>query len=281
MEDGQINAQDAVGQVSALPSVKDAADRRTAISAVLIVKNEEAAIGFCLDALKWCDEVVVVDSGSSDRTVELARARGARVIVQEWMGYGKQKDFAVRQAANDWVLCVDADEIVSPELRASIETVLHATSAGAYEMARCNRFMGRFLRHGEGYPDWNLRLFDRRRARWSDDPVHENVQTRETVGRLDGDLLHESAESLQSYLEKQNRYTSLQAEALYREGVHPSIVKLVLSPLVRFLKFYVFRLGFLDGMPGLIHIVIGCFNTFSKNAKLFDLQARGRTDSAR
>ena len=144
-------------------------------------------------------------------------------------------------------------------------------------MPRCNRFMGRYLRHGEGYPDWNLRLFDRRRARWSEDPVHENVLTSEKVGRLHGDLLHESAETLHSYLEKQNRYTSLQAEALYRKGVRPSVVKLILSPLVRFLKFYVIRLGFLDGVPGLVHIAIGCFNTFAKNAKLFGLWA-GKAD---
>lgn len=267
-----------MGQVSAGPAAQAAGNRRTAVSAVLIVKNEEAAIGACLEALKWCDEVLIVDSGSSDRTVEMARARGATVIHHDWAGYGKQKDFAVTQAANDWVLCVDADEIVSPELRASIEAALRAPACGAYEMPRCNRFMGRFLRHGEGYPDWNLRLFDRRRARWSEDPVHENVQTGETVGRLHGDLVHESAETLQSYLEKQNRYTSLQAEALYRRGVRPSVVKLVLSPLVRFLKFYVFRLGFLDGIPGLVHIAIGCFNTFAKNAKLFELRAGGKSE---
>lgn len=277
MENGQVHAENAVGQMSAGPSAHAVPDGHTAISAVLIVKNEEAAIGACLEALKWCDEVVVVDSGSSDGTVEMARACGARVIGHDWAGYGKQKNFAVKQAANDWVLCIDADEIVSPELRASIEAVLDAPAAGAYEMPRCNRFMGRYLRHGEGYPDWNLRLFDRRRARWSEDPVHENVQTSEKVGRLNGDLLHESAETLQSYLEKQNRYTTLQAEALYRKGVRPSAVKLVLSPLVRFLKFYVVRLGFLDGVPGLVHISIGCFNTFSKNAKLFGLRAGGKS----
>ncbi len=249
------------------------------LSAVVITRNEGRHIQRCLARLEFADEIVVVDSESDDDTAERARASGARVLVQPWLGYGKQKDFAVKQAANDWVLCVDADEIVSPELRASIEAVLRAPACGAYEMPRCNRFMGRFLRHGEGYPDWNLRLFDRRRARWSEDPVHENVRTDETVGRLHGDLVHESAETLRSYLEKQNRYTSLQAEALYRRGVRPSVVKLVLSPLVRFLKFYVLRLGFLDGVPGLVHIAIGCFNTFSKNAKLFELWFRGNPDS--
>ena len=244
---------------------------RVSLSAVVITRNEGRRIERCLASLEFADEIVLIDSESDDDTVERAKAVGARTLIQEWLGYGRQKDFAVSQAVNDWVLCVDADEIVSPELRTSIEAVLNAPAVGAYEMPRCNRFMGRYLRHGEGYPDWNLRLFDRRRARWSEDPVHENVLTDEKVGRLHGDLLHESAQTLHSYLEKQNRYTTLQAEALYRKGVRPSAVKLVLSPLVRFLKFYVVRLGFLDGVPGLVHIAIGCFNTFAKNAKLFGL----------
>ena len=241
------------------------------LSAVVIARNEEAAIGACLDSLTWCQEIIVVDSGSEDRTRELAVARGARVIDHEWEGYGRQKNFSVRQAANDWVLCIDADEVVSPALRASIEKALAGPAFRAYEMARCNRFMGAWLRHGEGYPDWILRLFDRRAARWSDDPVHEKVMTNERVGRLDGDLLHESAETLHSYLEKQNLYTTLQAQALYRNGVRLGTAKLVLSPLFRFLKFYLLRGGFIDGVPGIVHVSIGCFNSFSKIAKLSSL----------
>ena len=238
------------------------------LSAIVIARNEEAAIAACLDSLAWCQEIIVVDSGSEDRTRELAAARGARVIDHDWEGYGRQKNFAVRQAANDWVLCIDADEVVGPALRASIEKTLADPAFRAYEMARCNRFMGVWLRHGEGYPDWILRLFDRRTAQWSDDPVHEGVVTDERVGRLDGDLLHESAETLHSYLEKQNLYTTLQAQALYRNRVHASTARLVLSPLVRFLKFYLLRGGFLDGVPGLVHVSVGCFNSFMKNAKL-------------
>lgn len=245
------------------------------LSAVVITLNEEAAIEPCLQALAWCDEIVVVDSGSADRTTSIAAGLGARVIQQEWLGYGRQKAFAVSQASNDWVLCVDADEIVTPQLRSSIEAALAAPSHLAYEMPRRNRFMGRYLRHGEGYPDWNLRLFDRRHARWSEDTVHEHVQASVPVGRLQGDLLHESAETLESYVRKQRRYTTLQAQALFRDGVRPNPVKLVLSPVVRFLKFYVLRLGFLDGVPGLVHIAIGCGNTFAKNAKLFSLWRSG------
>lgn len=241
------------------------------LSAVVIVHNEEAAIAACVGALAWCDEIVVVDSGSEDRTRDIARAAGARVIEHAWEGYGRQKNFAMEQAANDWVLSVDADEIVTPELRAGIEKALAHPECNAYEVTRRNRFMGAWLRHGEGYPDRIVRLFDRRAARWSEDPVHEKVLTMARVGRIDGDLLHESAETLASYLDKQNRYTTLQAEALFGQGIRPSAVKLVLSPLVRFLKFYLLRAGFLDGVPGLVHIAIGCSNTFAKNAKLFAL----------
>src|SRR4051812_48729381 len=209
------------------------------LSAIVIAKNEEAAISTCLDSLAWCREIILVDSGSKDRTCEIAVKLGVRVITHIWEGYGRQKNFAVSQAANDWVLCIDADEIVGPALRASIEKTLAAPALQAYEMARRNRFMGAWLRHGEGYPDWKVRLFDRRVAHWSDDPVHEKVVTDVRVGRLKGDLLHDSAETLHSYLEKQNRYTSLQAQVLYRQGKRASAAKLVLGPLVRFLKFYV------------------------------------------
>ena len=172
------------------------------------------------------------------------------------------------------VFCIDADEISGPELRAGIEKALAAPAHRAYEMARCNRFMGAWLRHGEGYPDWILRLFDRRSAQWSDDPVHEKVVAQGSVGKLDGDLLHESADSLHSYVEKQNRYTTLQAEALHLARIRPSVLKLVFGPIVRFVKFYFLRLGFLDGVPGLVHILIGCNNTLMKNAKLIALSTR-------
>lgn len=219
-----------------------------------------------------------MDSGSRDGTVELAKAHGARVIHQDWLGFGRQKQFAVEQASYDWVLCLDADERVSPELRASIAAALGGSDVpaeSAWRFARCNRFLGRYLRHGEGYPDWSLRLFDRRKARWSDDAVHEKVLFSGQPGTLAGDLLHDSAESLAGYLTKQNRYTSLAAETAVAAGKRASAAKLCISPLVRFLKFYLVRRGFLDGVPGFIHIAIGCFNSFAKYAKMIELQ-KGR-----
>jgi glycosyltransferase involved in cell wall biosynthesis len=245
---------------------------RQPFSVVIIAKNAATQLAACLESASFADEMLVVDSGSSDGTAELAAKNGARVMQKEWLGFGRQKQFAVEAARHDWVLCLDADERVSEPLRASILTALAAPAAQAYAMPRCNRFMGRWLRHGEGYPDWSLRLFDRRHARWSDDPVHERIITDAPVIRIKGDLLHDSAETLAGYLDKQNRYTSMQAEALFKAGPRAGVAQLLLSPALRFAKFYFLRLGFLDGTAGLVHIAIGCCNSFHKYAKLMALQ---------
>lgn len=241
------------------------------LSVVLITCNAADHLEKCLDSCRLADEIVVVDSGSEDRTLEIARRYGARIVHQDWLGFGRQKQFAVSQACNDWVLCLDADEWLSITLSNNIKEILRYPQHPAYRFARCNRFMGRFLRHGEGYPDWNLRLFDRRRARWSDDDVHEYVITDGPVGSIAGDLMHESGEDIARYIHKQNRYTTLQAETLYRRGKKVSTARMLISPLTRFIKFYLVRQGFRDGVPGLVHIAIGCMNSFIKYAKLREL----------
>ena len=246
------------------------------LSAVIITRDAAAPLPACLESVRFADEILIVDSGSTDATHEIAGRHGARFLHQEWLGYGKQKQFAVERAENDWVLCLDADERLSPELAHRIQEALRKPDFFAYDMPRCNRFMGRWLRHGEGYPDPNLRLFHRRHARWSDDPIHEHVVTIEPVGRLNGDLLHESESTLADYLDKQNRYTTLQAEKLHAQGKRVSAARLVLSPFARFIKFYFLRLGFLDGAPGLVHICIGCMNSFMKYAKLMQLTRAGK-----
>ena len=242
------------------------------LSVVLITQNAAEQLAECLASVAFADDIVVVDSASSDGTAELAARYGARVVAKEWLGFGRQKQFAVQQAAHDWVLCLDADERVSPELAASIVRALQTPAAPVYRMARRNRFLGRWLRHGEGYPDWSPRLFDRRQAHWSDDTVHEKVLYTVSPGTLEGDLLHDSAEDLGRYLEKQNRYTTLAAQELHRNGRRAGLAELAFSPLVRFFKFYVLRLGFLDGVPGLLHISIGCMNSYLKYAKLIELK---------
>lgn len=242
------------------------------LTVAVIALNAEAQIGELVASVGFADEVLVVDSGSTDATVNVAEALGARVVRKEWLGYGRQKQFAVTSARNDWVLCLDVDERVTPRLAQSIRAALADRRYKAWRMARRNRFLGVWLAHGEGYPDWTVRLFHRAHASWSNDDVHEAVLTTAEVGRLDGDLLHDSAEDIATYMTKQNRYTTLHAEALYRQGVRAGYAKLFVNPVVRFLKFYVLKLGFLDGGAGFAHVAIGCNNTFHKYLKLIELQ---------
>jgi glycosyltransferase involved in cell wall biosynthesis len=248
------------------------------LSLVIIARDAAHELADCLASAAFAAETIVVDSGSSDDTAAIAARSGARVIEHAWEGFGPQKNFAVGEARHDWVLCLDADERVTPDLAAAIRAlfVTGGPPAAAYSIARRNRFLGRWLAHGEGYPDWNIRLFDRRRARWSADLVHEKVVADGPVSRLGGDLLHASAESIDTYIAKQNRYTTVQANLMHARGERASIMQLALSPAARFLRFYVLRLGFLDGTAGLAHIAIGAFASFLKYAKLRALQEDGR-----
>ncbi|MCE2679384.1 MAG: glycosyltransferase family 2 protein [Burkholderiales bacterium] len=237
------------------------------LSAVFITKNAASQLEYALKSVQFCRDIVVLDSGSTDGTQALALRYGARVYQQDWLGFGPQKQKAVELAKFDWVLCLDADERVSQALSDNIINTLKTPELTAYQMPRSNFFIDRYLRHGEGYPDLSLRLFNRKHARWSDDAVHERVLSQGAVGLLKGDLLHHSAETLEVYLSKQNRYTEIQARQLAAAGKPPGFGKLLVSPLVRFIKFYGLRGGFRDGWPGLVHICIGCFNSFIKYAK--------------
>ncbi len=241
------------------------------ISVVLITLNASAYLEKCLSSCRGFDEILVVDSGSVDNTIEIAQNFGAKVIHQPWLGFGPQKQFAVRQAKHDWVFCLDADEWISEKLLIEINQLNLQSRERVFSMPRCNKFMGRFLRHGEGYPDRCIRLFDRKVAQWSEDLVHETVHYHGPIGQLQADLMHESGEDLGRYLYKQNQYTTLQAEQLFTTGKRASWVKICLSPLFRWIKFYFVRCGFLDGIPGIVHITIGCMNSMMKYAKLAEM----------
>jgi glycosyltransferase involved in cell wall biosynthesis len=256
----------------ALETVANAPTEKLPLTVAIITRNAGAQLGPCLASVAFAGEVLVVDSGSTDDTLEVARRHGARVESRDWLGFGRQKQLAVSLASNDWVLCLDADERVSEALAQSIAKAIVDRKHHAYRMPRRNRFLGRWLAHGEGYPDLSLRFFHRAHASWSNDEVHEAVLTTVEVGRLSGDLLHESADDIATYLAKQNRYTTLHAEALYGQGVRCGYWRLVASPVARFIKFYFLRLGFLDGGPGFAHIVIGCNSAFHKYLKLIELE---------
>ena len=242
------------------------------LTLVIITKNAEDHIEKCITSACWIEHKIVVDSGSTDNTVEIANRAGAKVIHQDWLGFGPQKQFAVMQAPTDWVLCLDADEFLSPELSKSLQALFEQKElSDAFKFPRSNKFLGRFLKHGEGYPDWSLRLFNKTKARWSEDLVHEKVIAISEplkMGELVGDLMHESSESISHYIDKQNRYTDIQAKLMIESGKKVSCFRLIFSPLMRFVKFYFVKRGFLDGLPGFVHITIGCFATFLKYLKV-------------
>lgn len=249
------------------------------LSVVIITLNEEGAIDRCIDSVrKVADEVLVVDSGSTDATVEVAESCGARVINKDWLGFGRQKQFAVNEAAHPMVLCLDADEWLSDALSEEILKIKNSAMAAAYVLPRRNLFLGRWLSYGEGYPDYTLRFFNREKARWSEEPVHEGVLYDGKPIRLKGDLMHQSADDLHRFLEKQNRYTTIQAAHLFENGKRFSLAKMILSPAIRFFRYYLLKLGFLDGVPGLIHILIGCRNAAIKQYKLYALQHQQKSN---
>ena len=229
---------------------------RAGLSACIITLNEADRIDACIQSLAFCDEVVLVDSGSTDGTRERAAALGARVLVRTFDGYRTQKAYAVDAAENDWVLCLDADERVTPELRAEIERERDAgfTRANGYRFPRCTEYFGAYLRHGNAYPDRVMRLFDRRRGGWRGDrEIHEHASVDGPVATLSGDLQHQAYRSLTDEIDRLERYSRMMAEHMHAQGRRASIFNLFANPFWRFLRGYVLRGGFLDGWRGLLY----------------------------
>ncbi len=229
------------------------------LSACIITFNEADRIEACLRSLDFCDELLVVDSHSTDDTRARAAALGARVIERDWPGYRSQKQFALEAASHDWVLCLDADERVTPQLRAEIQALKargFGPPAAGYSVPRITDYFGRFLRHGNAYPDRLVRLFDRRRGGWSGYEIHENTRIDGPVARLTGHLEHFSYRSLTDHLNRMQRYADLMAQALYARGRRCGLAPVLVNPTWRFLRGYVLRLGFLDGWRGLVFALI-------------------------
>jgi glycosyltransferase involved in cell wall biosynthesis len=246
------------------------------LSACIITFNEADRIEACLRSLEFCDEIIVVDSHSTDGTRELAAALGARVMERDWPGYRSQKQFAVEAAGNDWVLCLDADERVTGSLRAEVEALRSQGFPGAagWSIPRITDYFGRFLRHGNAYPDRLVRLFDRRRGGWHGYEIHENTRISGPVQRLRGHLEHYSYRSLTDHLNRMQRYADLMAQALYARGRRCGLTPVLLNPPWRFLRGYVLRLGFLDGWRGLVFALIEANYVRRKYLGLF-IRSRG------
>ncbi|MBS0431005.1 MAG: glycosyltransferase family 2 protein [Proteobacteria bacterium] len=250
---------------------------RPRISACIIALNEADRIDACIESLAFCDEIVVVDSGSTDGTREVAAARGARVLERGFDGYRAQKDFAVAQARHDWVLCLDADERVTAALRASIEAVRDGGFAGAagYRFARCTEYFGAFLRRGNAYPDRVLRLFDRRHGGWRGArEIHEHASVDGAVRTLAGDLEHRAYRSLDDQLARYRRYATMMAADMHARGRHAHLHNLVMNPFWRFLRGYVLRAGFLDGWRGFLFACMEADYVREKFARLWLLDHR-------
>ena len=244
---------------------------RPRLSVVVIALNEEDRIRDCLASVAWADEIVVIDGGSEDKTVALAREFTDHVIIRAWQGFAAQKNFGVDRATGEWILSLDADEQVEPALRDEILGVLaRPDAADGYRIARRNIMWDRWIRHGRLYPDRQLRLFRRGRGRFSERAVHESVTVEGRVGRLTAPLLHYSYRDLGDFLRRADRYSTLAAEEWARgdRAFRPS--QMVTAPLGRFLSMYLLHRGFLDGWRGFLLAVLYAYYVFIRSAKIWE-----------
>ncbi len=245
------------------------------ISATLITFNEEINIGEALQSVAWADEIVVVDGGSTDGTLDICRKHGARIFHRDWTGYVDQKSFAVERALHDWIFSLDADERPSAVLRDEIKILRREGFAHAgYKIPRVAFFMGRWIRHGDWYPDHQLRLFDRNRGRWQGGRVHESVRTEGVPGYLKGEILHFTYRSLSDYLRRLETYSALAAADYSQKGKTSGGTTLLANPFITFAKAYLLKRGFLDGVPGLMVAIMGAVSVYFKYAKLYELQLK-------
>lgn len=247
------------------------------LSVVIITLNEEENIGGCLQSVAWADEIVVVDSGSTDRTVDICRKYTDKVFVEGWKGYGRQKNLAIERVKGGWILNVDADERVTPGLREEIEDVLRGKRSGydGFYIPRKNFFMGRWIKRCGWYPDYTLRLFKKGKGCFNERKVHEAVRVEGDTGYLKHPLEHYTYKGVSDYLRRMERYSSLAAEEMLKEGKKTGLFDLLIRPGLTFLKMYLLKLGFLEGYRGLILSGLYASYTFSKYARLWEMGRGG------
>lgn len=253
------------------------------ISAVIISYNEEKNIGDAIRSVEWADEILVVDSESIDETRSIASGLGAKVVVQKWLGFSAQKQFAVDSASNDLILSLDADERVSPGLREEIINLPDDSGplADGYRIPRRSIYMDRPIRHGGWYPDRQLRLFDRRKGRWKNVRIHESVSMDEgsAIAELKGDILHYSVENAAHHHRMiGERYAPLGAEQMFADGKRTSPLKIAAAAPAAFLRSYVLKLGFLDGLPGFVIAKFAAHHAFLKHLRLWETQSGKQPD---
>lgn len=249
----------------------------SALTCLIITKNEEANIQDCLRSVQWATERLVVDAESRDRTVELAQSEGAKVLVRPWPGFGQQKNFGMAQAQSEWILILDADERVTDDLRREIRACLDRWNSGspvAYRIPRRNFFYGAWVRHGGVYPDYQIRLFRRGSAKYNEAAVHENLMVEGEIGTLDSPLDHHTERSIRDHFRKFGLYTTLAAEEKAKSVQRVNVADLLIRPPVVFVKTYVLKQGLRDGVRGLIVSTFASMYTFVKYAKLWTMTER-------
>lgn len=248
------------------------------LTVTVITRNEAAHIAAVLDSVAWADERIVVDAHSTDGTAEIARRHGARVEIRDWAGYSDQKNYAADLAAHDWILSIDADERVSPELAGEIRRVLAGPPAArGYRVPRVTWYLGRWIRSTDWYPDYQLRLYDRRAGRWNGRRVHESVEMSARPGVLTHDLQHYAYRDISHHLQTIDRYTTLAAEQWLEEGRRTTAIGALAHSKLAFLRNFVLRRGFTDGAAGFLVSMLNSYYVFLKFAKLWELQRRSRT----
>jgi len=248
------------------------------LSVIIITKNEEFHIAKCLESVKWADEIIILDSGSSDETVSICRQFTQHVFETDWQGFGIQKQRALNKATGDWVLSIDADEIITPELRYEIEQAINQNQHDAFLLPRLSNYCGKLIKHGGWYPDYILRLFRRDLGRFSDAIVHEIVIVNDKISKLNSPILHDSYKDLAEVLRKMDSYSTLGAKLLFEKGVKSSVSKAVLKGAWTFWRTYVFRRGFLDGSHGLMLAIYSSETTYYKYLKLWELQTQFKSN---
>lgn len=242
------------------------------ISLVIITLNEEEKLKECIKSVPFASDIVVLDSFSKDKTKEIADSLGARFFEQEWLGFGAQKKRAVELAKHDWVLSLDADERLSPELQSEIKEIFtQLNPETGYLIPRVSFYLGRWIRHGGWYPDYQLRLFNRKHSQWNPVPIHEHVLSIGT-SKLRHSIQHLVFKSISHQVITNDKYSSLQALQLNEKRVNFSMFKLLTKPAVKFFENYIFKMGFLDGMPGFIIAVGAAYSVFLKYAKLWEAE---------
>lgn len=250
---------------------------REKLSVTIIALNEEGMVRECLESVRWADELVVVDAESRDQTAAIAREYTDKVFVKPWLGFAEQKNLALSEATSPWVLSLDADERVTPDLAAEILKTLEAPDADGYYIPRKNFFGGRWIRHGGWYPDYSLRLFKRPHGSFGDREVHEGVVLNGKSAYLRQPLVHETYKDLSDYLARMDRYSTLAAREMRKLGVPFRHWHLLLRPPTAFMKHYLLKRGFLDGVDGLLLAGLQTMYTFAKYAKLRELEVADRS----